>query len=226
VRALGRFADLALFLFLVPFLLLIVMSLVEADFSHLLPLFEKNFGDTMYAMNYTKAHFIDVALLFPLLMNLRFQKGDGVKIATGYGVGAVLTALFLAVFYALFSSIAPREHYAFTKIAQYFPVLSVVGRIDLLLVYLLCITLFVGVATPLHYTVHFLSDLLPVHGKTLPATIVCLSAFIFTLFCNKYYNRIYAFFGNALPIVFYVFDFAPILVLLLLCKKKKETAHA
>ena len=226
IRALGRFADLALFLFLVPFLLLIVMSLVETDFSNLLPIFEKTFGDTMYAMNYTKAHFIDAALLFPLFMHLRYKKGDGKKIMTGYGVGAGLTLLFLAVFYSLFSSIAPREHYAFAKIAQYYPVLSVVGRFDLLLVYLLCITLFVYTATPLHYAVHFVSNVLPIKGKTLPAAAVCLAAFVFTLFCNKYYNGIYAFFGNTLPVLFYIFDFAPLLVFLLLFKKDKEGTHA
>ena len=230
IRALGRIADLSLFLFLIPFLCLIGMSLVETEFSTLLPFFEKEFGDTMYAMTYTKPHFLDTILLFPLLMNLRFQKGDGIKIASGYSIGAAITILFFAVFYGLYSSIAPREHYAFAKIAQYYPVLSVVGRIDLLFVYLLCVTLFYYTTLPLQYTVHFLSGIYPLRTKNVYAVAVCLAALVFTLFCNQYYNSIYAFFGNQLSPIFYLIDFAPLATFLLLIfehrARKKEKTYA
>ena len=226
LKTLARLSDLSLFLFLFPFLFLIALSLVEADFTNLLPFFEKDFGHTMYAMKYTKPHFCDLGLLFPLLMHVKYKKGDGVKIATGYAVGALLSLIFLAVFYGLYSSIAPREHYAFAKIAQYFPVLAVVGRIDLFLVYLLCITFFIYVATPILYAVEFASALLPVKEKTPIAVLVNIVALFFLLFCNKYYNSIYAFFGNTLFPVFCLFDLLPLLPLFLFHRKNKESAHA
>lgn len=226
LKALGRLGDLCLFLFALPFFALIAMSLVEADFTNLLPFFEKRFGDTMYAMNYTKAHFTDAIFLLPLLLNLRYKKGDGLKIGAGYAGGALMTLLFLAVFYGLFSSIAPREHYAFAKIAQYFPVLSVIGRIDLLFVFVLCIPLFFYVATPLHYATHFLSSAFEVKGKTLISAGVCLAALVFTLFFNRRYDGIYALFGNTLSFVFYLFDFAPLALLFLPKKSKKEAVYA
>ena len=172
------------------------MSVFEADVSALLPLFERKFGDTMYAMKYTAPHFADVVLLLPLLGNMSYQKGDTKKIAVGYGVGALCTLLFLAVFYGLFSSVAPRVHYAFAKIAQYFPPLAVVGRIDLIFVYLLCSVLFVYTATPLMYASNFSSRLLPVKHKTIFSLVINVGAFIFVLFCNKYYNAVYGFFGR------------------------------
>jgi hypothetical protein len=140
-----------------------------------------------------------------------------------------MTLLFLAVFYGLFSSIAPREHYAFAKIAQYFPVLSVVGRIDLLFVYIVCIVLFFFVATPLHYATHFLSSIFDSKGKTLFSTIVCLALFVFTLFFNRRYDSVYKLFCTVLFPIFYLFDFGVLLLLLLpnnRMKKHKENSYA
>lgn len=228
VKTLGRFGDFSLFLFVVPFAVLMIMSIFEADVSALLPLFERKFGGTMYAMKYTAPHFADVALLLPLIGNLSYQKGDSKKIIGGYSVGAVCTLLFLAVFYGLFSSVAPRVHYAFAKIAQYFPPLAIVGRIDLIFVYLLCAVLFVYTATPLLYASNFSSRILPIKHKTLPALIINVGAFIFVLFCNKYYNAIYGFFGQ-FGFLFYTVlgNLLPsCLSLFFLGHTKKERAYA
>ena len=230
VKALGRIGDLSLFLFLLPFLALIVMSLVEADITNLLPFFEKPFSATVSGITYTTPHFLDALFLLPLIGNLRFKKRDGVKITAGYLSGAALTLLFLAVFYGVYSSIALRKHYAFAKIAQYFPVLSVVGRIDLLFVYLLCVVLFFYVATPLRNAVAYTVKASGVQSKTLLSFIINLGAFLFVLFCNKYYDSIYAFFGKYAFPVFWVFAcLLPLLFLFLTDKKKsktKESPHA
>ncbi len=223
VKSVGRVGDLSLFLFLFPFLALIVMSLIEADITNLLPFFERPFRDTLAGITYTAPHFIDVLLLLPLIVNLRFEKGDGVKIGVGYGVGALFSLLFFAVFYGVYSTIALRKHYAFAKIAQYFPVLSVVGRIDLLFVYMLCVVLFFYVATPLRNGVDFISSASGVESKTLLSFLINLAAFLFVLFCNRFYDRIYNFFGNYLFPVFWVFTLLP-LALLLFTKKEENRA--
>lgn len=223
IKSLGRMGDLSLFLFLFPFLALIVMSLIEADITNLLPFFERPFRDTVTSVTYTAPHFIDVLLLLPLICNLRFEKGDGVKIGVGYGVGATFSLLFFAVFYGVYSTIALRKHYAFAKIAQYFPVLSVVGRIDLLFVYMLCIVLFFYVSTPLRNCVEYTSLTSGIESKSALSFLINLGAFLFVLFCNKYYDRIYAFFGNYLFPVFWIFTLLPLFLLLL---QKKEVERA
>ncbi len=231
VKTLGRFGDLSLFLFVVPFVVLMIMSVFEADVTSLLPLFERKFGDTMYAIKYTAPHFADVALLLPLIGNMSYQKGDGKKIGIGYGVGAFCTLLFLAIFYGLFSSVAPRVHYAFAKIAQYFPPLSIIGRVDLIFVYALCSVLFVYVAMPLQYASNFSARLVPIKHKTLISLLINVGAFFFVLFCNKYYNSIYSFFGRY-GFIFYTLlgNILPsCLALFFLDRKKKrakERAHA
>lgn len=222
-KTLGRIADLSLFLFLLPFFALLVMSLTEADASNLLPIFEHRLERTMSAFTYTAPHFSDAVFLLPLLGNLRYKKGDAKKIALGYGLGGVFTLLFLGIFYGVYSTIAAREHYAFSKIAQYFPALTVIGRIDLLFVYLLCILLFIYVATPLHYATDFTTCLFGGKRRVWFAAAFNVAALIFTLFCNQHYNAIYALFGQYLFPVFWVFaDLFPLALLLLLIKKRKK----
>ena len=186
----------------------------------------------MSAFTYTTPHFSDVILLLPLLGNLRFQKGDTVKIMCGYGAGAISSLLFFAVFFGVFSSIAPREHYAFSKIAQYFPALATVGRIDLLFIYLLTIALLIFTCMPLLYTVDFTCRILGTERRVLLATILNVALLIFVFYCNKYYNFFYALVAGKLPIVFwFIADMVPLLVLFLPKNKKttpikKESSYA
>ena len=225
LKSLGRFADLSLFLFVLPFFALILMSIAEADATNLLPFFERKFGHTMYAMSYSSPHFSDVALLLPFIGNLRFKKNDDKKILIGYGVGGAFTLLFLSVFYGLYSSIAGREHYAFAKIAQYFPALTVIGRVDLLFVYALTVVLFAFTATPLFLSVDCVSRAVGTRRRPLFSIIVNFAAFIFVLFGNRHYDKIYALFGKGLFPVFWVFSILlPLCFLLLLVKPKKQRA--
>lgn len=225
VKTLGRFADACLLLFLLPFFALLLLSLNEANATNLLPLFEQRFGHTVSALTYTSPHFSDAVLLLPLIVNLRFEKGDGKKITLGYLFGGVFTLLFLGIFYGLYSTIAPREHYAFSKIAQYFPALSVVGRIDLVFVYMLCVVLFFFTATPLQYTVSLTARSLGTQKKVLLSVLVNFAAFLFVLYCNKYYDALYAFFCKYLFPAFWIFSILP-LALLFFKKEKGVKTHA
>ena len=236
IKAVGRCADLCLFLFLLPFLALILMSLVEADFSHLLPLFGTKFEHVGKAFFRTTPHFSDAILLLPLIANLRYKEGDGKKIMLGYGGGALFTLLFLAVFFSIFSSIAPREHYAFLKIAQYFPALAVVGRIDLVFVYFLSVVLLFYTCLPLHYSVLLTAKTFKTEKRVWIAAAFSLALLIAVFFLNKYYNTIYTLISGKLSPVFLVFaDMLPLFCLFLptekpkpyptLYKRKKENSH-
>lgn len=224
IKSIGRAADLCLFLFVFPFLALIVMSLTETDFSRLLPLFGTKWGDTMSAFTHTIPYFSDAVLLLPLIGNLRYQKKDGLKIMSGYGVGAAGTLLFLAVFYGIYGSIAPREHYAFSKIAQYFPALSTIGRIDLIFVYALTAVLFFFTCLPLQYTVELTCHNLHTERRTLFSAILNGALMIFVLYANRHYNFFRTLFCGKLGFVFLlVADILPLFLLFL--PKEKEVDH-
>lgn len=238
VKAVGRVADLCLFLFLLPFLTLVLMSFTETDFSHLLPFFGTDFAGIKQSVRVTSPHFSDVALLLPLIANCRFsQKANpkntpkntdnakgGKPILLGYAVGALLTLLFFAVFYAVFSSLAAREHYAFAKIAQYFPALEVIGRIDLLLVYLLTVVLFFYTSLPVHYATGCIAKLFGVQRRTWISALLNVALFVFALFCNRLYNQFYHAISNRLaPVFWFIADMLPLLLLFLPKNGKPDT---
>jgi hypothetical protein len=192
------------------------MAISKTDFSYLLPFFGTRFSKSFTAFQYTTPHFSDAILLFPLIANLRYQKKDGVKIVAGYGAGALLTIFFLAVFYALYASLAGREHYAFAKIGQYFPALSVVGRIDLLFVYFLSIVLLFYTCLPLQYVTHTLSALFNTERKTLISALLNFGLLVAILFLNRHYDGFYAVISHRLYPVFWILaNFLPLTVLFL-----------
>ena len=227
VKAVGRSADLCLFLFLIPFLAILGMSFMEADFTRLLPLFQTKFPAVVQAFNRSTPHFSDAVLLLPLLMNLRYEEGDGKKIMLGYGAGSFFTLLFLAVFFSIFSSIAPREHYAFSKIAQYFPALSVVGRIDLLFVYFLSVVLLFYTCLPIQYTTQAVGKLFRTQRLTLISAILNISLLVALLFLNKSYNAIYALIsGKLFPAFWFIADLLPLFCLFLPTEEQEKRGLA
>ncbi len=221
-RAFGRCADLCLFLFLLPFLALIAMALFEADFTRLLPFFGTDLRGIGRAFTRSTPHFSDVILLLPFLATTKKREGEGVKIVLGYWAGALFTLLFFAVFFGIFSSIAPREHYAFSKIAQYFPALDIIGRVDLVFIYLLSVALLFYTCLPLLHFSNLFARVFHTERKTLISAILSVGLFIFVLFVNRYYNAFYGFIsGKTAPVFWFVADLVP-LFCLLFPKSKNE----
>ena len=96
----------------------------------------------------------------------------------------------------------------------------------MIFVYLLCIVLFFYVATPLRHAVDYTSKTSGVQSKTLLSFLINLAAFLFALFCNKYYDRIYAFFGRyAYPFFWLLGVLLPLLLLLLKEDRKPKKEH-
>ncbi len=226
IKSVGRCADLCLFLFPLPFFALLGMAFFETDLSRLLPFFGTDFSGVAQGFLRSTPHFNDLLLLLPLIANLRYREGDGVKITLGYAGGALMTLFFFAVFFGIFSSLAPREHYAFLKIAQYFPALDVIGRIDLIFIYLLSVVLIFYTSLPLIYTAELVARAVGTERKTFYAAILSLALFILILFVNQYYNGLYRFISGKLFPLFWVASLAPLLCLLLPTDEKKEGLYA
>ncbi len=222
IKALGRFSDLCLFLFLLPFFALVGMGFFETNLSHLLPFFGTDWQGISSAAVKSTPQFADAALLLPLLVSRRYEKGDGVKIMSGYWIGAFFTLLFFAVFFGIFSTLSSREHYAFSKIAQYFPALDTVGRIDLIFVYLLSVVLLLYTCIPLLYSVDLTARLFSTSRKTLLSAAVSLSLFFVVLFFNRFYNLLYGLISGRLYPIFWIMGSLLPLLLLLLPKEERR----
>ena len=236
-KAIGRSADLCMPIFLFSFLGLIFMAMGETDFTELFPLFGTSAKANFKGFYHSFVHFSDAAAILPLLCAYRYEKGDGKKIAAAYAGGGGFVMLFLAVFYGVFGALAPRETYAFDKIARYFSALDVVGRVDLLLVYAITIVSLYAYALPLQLSVICLCSAFGAKGKKRTIYSICINGAmtLFVIFCVRFYHVFYSFFTAKAFFVFPVFSVILPLCLLFLPnttgngkkrKKRKEAAEA
>ena len=224
LKAFGRLFDISMLLFIPSFAALIIFSTNACDFSNLLPLFEKPFSATAQTMRHTFSFFYDSTLFLFLLNGYSYQKGDGKKIGGSFAAGAVITLLFLAIFFGVFGAMAGSEHYAFIKISQFFPSLKTTGRIDLIFSYLLTVLLLVYACLPLQLAIQSLTSLFKTKKTLLLSLALNVGLFVFVLFCNNYYNTLYEWISVKLFPIFLVFAYLlPIFVFLtVVCIKRKK----
>lgn len=224
--AFGRVCHLCAPLFIVAFLGLTFLSVGQADFTALMPLFSSSPRSIGLGVLRSFPHFSDTAFLLPFLGHYRYQKGDGKKLMISYGGGAVAVLFFLAVFYGIFGSVAQLQPFAFSKIAGYFSGLDVIGRIDLLLVYLTTILLLFYYSLPISLATHCFCKAINRQNKLPVSAFICISLLLLTVFFNQIYGALYSFITTFAVWVFPVFAYGIPLLLLLLCILKKERRNS
>ena len=216
LKAFGRSADIAMPLFLLSFVGLMVMALGQADFSNIMPIFGTPAKASSTGFLRTIGQFSDTAFFLPLLGTYRYKKGDGKKVMLSYGLGALFVLFFLAVFYGVFGILAPRQTYAFAKIAQYFQALAVVGRFDLLLVYLMTIVMLFYYCFPLQLAVECFCTAMNTEKKVWASAALNILLFLYAFMFTRYYNLLYDTIAGKLFWVFLIFaDLIPVLCLFL-----------
>ena len=222
LKSFARFCDLCCPIFLISFCGIILMSLGETDFESILPWFEFPPSRIFNAVKYTTSHFSDAVLFLPLLGDYQYEKGDGKKIYLSYLLGAGFVLLFLACFYSIFTTIAPTQDYAFAKIAQYFPALQTLGRIDLLFVYLLSVVLFCYTVLPVRLCALCLEKATDCKNKLLLSVLLNGLLFAFILFLDRRQNDVFELVTKTLWWVFPIFSLLlPVLCLFFLIGNKK-----
>lgn len=226
LKGVGRYADLSPVFCLFPLLLLLGMSAPQADFSRLLPIMEKPIGVSLKAVWRLLPYFSVGGILLPLMGEYSYTDGDEKKLLPAFGVGIVLFLLFLATFFGVFGTLGETEKYALIKIGQFFPALRFIGRVDLLLAYVITVVLFFYTALPLQLSVACFCRCANVRGKVLPSAVLCAAVYFALLFLNKYNNAIHHFFSTVLPPVFLLFSVGFPLLFLVFFSKNKGSRYA
>ena len=226
LKGVGRYADLSPVLCLFPLLLLLGMSAPQADFSRLLPVMEKPISVSLKAVWRLLPYFSVGGILLPLMGEYTYSEGDEKKLLPAFGVGAILSLLFLATFFGVFGLLGETEKYAVIKIGQFFPALRFIGRVDLLVAYVLTVVLFFYTALPLQLSVECFCRCANLRGKAIPSAVLCVGAYFVLLFLNKYNNTIHNFFFTATPPVFLLFSVVVPWLFLAFLSKNKGSRYA
>ncbi len=213
LRVLGRLAD-VLFLFtLSSYVMLIALSLNNADITAILPIGINGAKSVLKGTYCSLSWFGDGAFFIFFVGNFKTYKGDGVKIILSYLVNALMIIIFLIVFYGIFTSIAFRQKFALTEIAKYTSVISNTGRFDYFAIISLLFSSIISIALPLFFASKILQTIFDIKNIYLPPAIVVAISFIITVFLYQYYYSIQKIitvylgwfmlvFGNLFPIIF------------------------
>ncbi len=216
IRNAGRAADIALPVFCAAIAAIFIMSFAESNMEWLLPVLRRPASGIFTGIRFGLYNFTDAAVMLMLLGRFEYRKGDCAKITLTYSLGAVLVLVFLALFYSIFSTLAPDQYFAISKVSVFFNALSVVGRIDLIAVYAAEICMLFALALCLQLCVTCICSLLGVRqteggrvstGSAAASLAVNIIAAALVIAFNNSYSAVQLVYGSYLWPVFAVFSF-------------------
>ncbi|MBR2617468.1 MAG: GerAB/ArcD/ProY family transporter [Clostridia bacterium] len=155
-RTLGRLADIFFFITLFSFGALLLFALPSANFQALLPVAFRN-GTAIFRGAFTSLlYFGDPLFLFFLLGKFHPKSKETGKIFFGFLLSAVITVGFCALFYSVFTVLAPFETASYYNLGKYGAFSTSSGRIDLMITYLLRSVTAIAISLPGFFAVRFL----------------------------------------------------------------------
>ena len=220
----GRVWDILAPVSIVGYLGILVLSFSNADFSALLPVGGSGADGIFQGTAYSLSWFFDSALVLALMGKFEYKKGMAWKCPLMYLLGAAGIILFLAVFYGIYSDIAVRQLFGFSKMSKYFAGITVLGRIDYLFIFSLAFVMVFYCSLPLHAGVDCLiqaygSD----HYKpTIFSVVINLVILILTVTLDYQFNVINEFITKTLVWIFPAFSILVPALALLLRRKSRE----
>lgn len=153
LRNVGRCADICLPLFLIAMLFILVMAVGELKFDNFLPMFKQ--PQKVFKGSLASAYrFSEPAVLLMFMGHFKYKKGDAAKITLSYAVGALFVIAVLTAFYGIYGDMAQSRHFAISKISLFFPAIDLLGRMDLLALYILEVVMLFALVLNMQLTVH------------------------------------------------------------------------
>jgi len=224
LSSLGRAFDLLAPLSIVGIAGILILSVSNADFGALAPVGASGASGIFRGMAYTMSWFFDSAIVLLLVGKFDYMKGMAVKSTLFYLIGGAVYLFFLAVFYGVFSSIAARQIFAFTKISKYFSAVSVLGRIDYVFICLIALVMAFYTAIPLQTGTCLLRESCGRKGKPIYYSIaVNLVLLLISLLTNYSFHDVLQTISVVLFWIFPLFTLLlPPLCLLLRSRKREK----
>lgn len=204
----GRCAEICMPIFILMALALYAMSFTEVDFSNLLPVFKTPVLQVLGGSLKSAYYFAEPAYLLMFMGHYKYKKGDAAKLTLSYAAGAAAVIFFLALFYGIYAGIASSRQFAISKTALYFSATDMVGRIDLLALYILEVVMLFALVLNVQLAVHCIKMC---SGWDCPEIIsLAVNALLFIVLAvfNHKYTEIQKFYADWLWIVQILFTVA------------------
>ena len=191
VNAFARDVELMLWVFGLAILIIFALSVPVGNYQSLLPLFQPINKVYNGAFN-TLLWFGDpVVILF--LGDYLTEKKNLYKRATfSFIISAVVTILLVAIFYAIFQSIAERQYYAPIKMSKYSITLSNIGRLDYFGSILFSLVSVYSITLPLLLACECINSVFKLKGGNFisPLIVTVCEAMLVYLFQNEIFTNV------------------------------------
>lgn len=225
IRVLGRAADVMWVLTVLGYVILIAMSITNADFGAILPVGASGIKRILSGAYNSLNWFGDAAYILFFIGNFKTEKGSGIKIIISFLISALMIILFMIVFYCIFTSIAHRQRFALTEISKYTTVINNMGRFDYLGIMLILLSNVFALSLPLYFSCQALNRIFNFRKEYFSPLIVIITQIAVMILFNEKLNGIVNFIKNYAGIYFLIVgNVLPIFSVIL--KNKKEQKYA
>lgn len=201
----GRSADICFPLFALSLLFIFVMSLMEVKWDNLLPVL-KTPAKKLFSSSLSTAYlFFEPCWLLMFMGHFKYKKHDAAKITASYIGGGLITLFFLVVFYGIYGEISVSRQFAVSKISLFFPAIEMLGRIDLVALYILEVVMLFALVLNILFAVHCFSECTGWQNREALSLIVNGALLTLTVVFDNRYNATDTAFGRWLWIAFLIF---------------------
>lgn len=202
----GRCADICLPLFLIAMLFILVMSLHELKWDNFLPMFRQ--PQKIFKGSLANAYrFAEPGFLLMFMGHFKYKKGDAAKITLSYAGGALFVLAVLTAFYGIYGDIAESRSFAISKISLFFPAIDLLGRIDLLALYILEIPMLFALALNIQLAVHCIGKCTGYKNRAVLSLAVNAVFFILLIFLDNSFSKVHGVWIKWMWIVFLIFAY-------------------
>ncbi len=224
LRAVGRLSDIFWGVTVGGFILLFALAVKNADYSTLLPTFANGAGNIFKGSYLGASWFSDALYLIFFIGEFKFHKKSSAKIVGFYLISGLMVVLFMATFYATFSSIAFRQHFALTETTKYTNVINNIGRFDYLAIAMILCSGIISACLPLFFATKIICRVFNIEKTWIVSLTLSLAYFLLLTILSKYSYSISNFIIKYAGGGFVLFAF--ILPAFIVVLPKKEVTNA
>lgn len=186
----GRCADICFPVFVVTAASLLIMSVTQADYSHLLPILKQPFIKVAGFSLASVFRFSESAFLLMFMGHFKYKKGDAAKMTISYAAGGLIVVMIMATFYSLYGALAVTRNFAISNISVFFPIISFIGRIDLFVVYAFDLVVLFAVILNVQASVHCMCLAFNKNWRIVYSVGVNAVLLIVTIFANNNFHAL------------------------------------
>ncbi len=220
LKNIGRCADICLPVFIVSLIFILAMSALEIKWENFLPVLKTPVPNLVKGSLNSFYRFVEPCWLLMFMGKFKYHKWDAAKITLSYLGGAVIVLVVLLTFYGVYGDIAVSRQFAISKISLFFPAIEMIGRVDLLALYVLETVMLFALVLNIQLAVECISDCTGYKNKNVISLIANAVLMIILIVFNNNFSAIHDAYTNWLWIVFVVFAVAVPLAALILRGRK------